>query len=219
MIGINRPDIQLIANEYYDRLVNWLGISTDKDKLKKIIDDKATDKGYKKMLDFVWRDISSGPDRLILCKPRNLPIVINQFNTHFKDYINIYKNANREDKERTSFAYFKKKMVSLYGNFMEYKEGLHGYWLVKKLDIKTCPYCNRNYTFVLNRGLKARPEYDHFYPKADYPFLALSFYNLIPSCPSCNHLKKGKQIDLNPYLIDSQNNPIKWGTCNFPWIV
>jgi hypothetical protein len=64
------------------------------------------------------------------------------------------------------------------------------YKLVENLGIKTCPYCNRSYiSFVKNDEKKTRPQLDHFYPKAIYPFLACSFYNLIPSCSACNHMK------------------------------
>lgn len=64
------------------------------------------------------------------------------------------------------------------------------YKLVEKIGIKTCPYCNRSYiSFVKNDDKKTRPQLDHFYPKAIYPFLACSFYNLIPSCSACNHMK------------------------------
>lgn len=73
--------------------------------------------------------------------------------------------------------------------FKEEKE-YHAYKLVKNLGIKTCSYCNRNYiSFVKNDEKKTRPQLDHFYPKAIYPFLACSFYNLIPSCSACNHMK------------------------------
>ncbi|MDD2829829.1 MAG: hypothetical protein PHW18_09680 [Sulfuricurvum sp.] len=67
------------------------------------------------------------------------------------------------------------------------------YAFVKEHGIKTCPYCNRNYIFVVDSDKKKlRPEIDHFYPKSIYPFLAMSFYNLIPSCQICNHTKKDK---------------------------
>jgi hypothetical protein len=73
--------------------------------------------------------------------------------------------------------------------FKEEKE-YHAYKLVENLGIKTCPYCNRSYiSFVKNDEKKTRPQLDHFYPKAIYPFLACSFYNLIPSCSACNHMK------------------------------
>ena len=78
------------------------------------------------------------------------------------------------------------------------------YKFVEILDLKTCPYCNRNYTFIVDEESgKLRPELDHFYPKSIYPFLAMSFYNLIPSCPICNHTKSSKVSEnlINPYDI------------------
>jgi 5-methylcytosine-specific restriction endonuclease McrA len=89
------------------------------------------------------------------------------------------------------------------------KDGIqHNYWLMEKLDIRTCPYCNRQYTFTI-RGKKTNiiADFDHFHTKKTksksdeaYPYLALSFYNLIPSCPTCNHRKRDKKIEKNPYL-------------------
>ncbi len=85
------------------------------------------------------------------------------------------------------------------------------YEFIKKLDLKTCPYCNRSYTFVVDENSgKLRPEIDHFYPKSIYPFLAMSFYNLIPSCPICNHTKSNKFSEtlINPY--DIKDNDFKF---------
>jgi len=76
------------------------------------------------------------------------------------------------------------------------------YGFVEKLGLKSCPYCNRNYTFVVRRG-KLRPEIDHFFPKTVYPYLAVNFFNLIPSCQTCNKTKTNDvNFDwLNPYDI------------------
>lgn len=69
------------------------------------------------------------------------------------------------------------------------------YWLLRELNVRVCPYCNRIYTVTLpsrkelKRGeeFKAtRATFDHFYCKSDYPYLAVSLFNLIPSCYSCN---------------------------------
>lgn len=84
------------------------------------------------------------------------------------------------------------------------------YYFVKELGIKTCSYCNRNYTFVVDeKDGKLRPEIDHFYPKSIYPFLAMSFYNLIPSCSTCNHTKKDKDSFhnklINPYVCNTED--------------
>ena len=45
-----------------------------------------------------------------------------------------------------------------------------------------------------------RPEFDHFYPEALHPSLILSFYNYVPSCPQCNHLKKTQELNVNPWI-------------------
>ena len=82
------------------------------------------------------------------------------------------------------------------------------YDLANKLDIRTCTYCNRSYTNTLttmdNKKLM-RPQFDHWFPKWRYPLLACSFYNLIPSCYTCNSSSKGKTLlnlddHIHPYI-------------------
>src|SRR5690606_38237950 len=78
---------------------------------------------------------------------------------------------------------------------------------INKIGIYVCPYCNRNYIYTTTRNRKIKPEIDHFYPVNIYPILALSYYNLIPSCEPCNGLgAKSAQDSLalnlvNPYLL------------------
>lgn len=70
----------------------------------------------------------------------------------------------------------------------------NAYHLAEKLDIPTCVYCNRIYTktVISSSGKKiSRPTFDHWFPKDQFPLLALSFYNLIPSCSVCNSGVKG----------------------------
>ena len=85
-------------------------------------------------------------------------------------------------------------------------------WLAKELGVKTCPYCNREYTFSrkLRNDREVHPEFDHFYPKSKYPYLALSLYNLVPSCHSCNHLKSKNEIDLNPYYKSFEDDGLRF---------
>lgn len=96
-----------------------------------------------------------------------------------------------------------------FDDFKDYMKGQYeelfynqkiGKWLAERLDVKTCPYCNRQYTFTIEKGTKSiRPEFDHFHSKSKFPFLALSFYNLIPACSICNHTKSNDPVDKNPY--------------------
>jgi hypothetical protein len=66
------------------------------------------------------------------------------------------------------------------------------YNLVESIENTVCPCCNRNFTHTVhinNKGI-GRPELDHFIAKSEFPMFALSFYNLIPVCHSCNHAKR-----------------------------
>ncbi|CAM3684760.1 hypothetical protein [Flavobacterium chungbukense] len=88
------------------------------------------------------------------------------------------------------------------------------YELAKEINVNVCPYCNRSYTFVLGDDLKkgTRFEFDHFFDKSTFPYLALSFYNLVPSCHICNSSFKGDkkfklESSIHPY-IESFGNDI-----------
>jgi len=62
-------------------------------------------------------------------------------------------------------------------------------------NFRTCFYCNRDFITNFDTDKKVSTfQLDHFFDKATYPYLALSFYNLIPSCPTCNSKKvKGSE--------------------------
>ena len=84
------------------------------------------------------------------------------------------------------------------------------YQLTQNLGIKVCSYCNRQYTFSLSKGKNkiTRPELDHFLPKNEHPLLALSFFNLIPSCTICNRDCKGKvSFSYTDYFSPYEPNP------------
>ena len=69
---------------------------------------------------------------------------------------------------------------------------------IKDIGVYVCPYCNRNY--IYNAATQRTAQIDHFFPKDRYPIFALSFYNLVPSCATCNHIKSDSVLDLfSPY--------------------
>jgi len=80
--------------------------------------------------------------------------------------------------------------------------------LAKYLDCNVCVYCGRIYTNTVIKNGKCiiHPTFDHFFPKGEYPLLALSFFNLIPSCYNCNCTTKGQSpissntTYLHPYI-------------------
>ncbi len=90
-----------------------------------------------------------------------------------------------------------------YTSFTGRNKGEIAYRHAKRLKINTCPYCNAQFTFTIKskRG-KSRPQFDHFLSKGDYPYFALSFFNLVPSCSTCNStgLKGSKPFSIKTHL-------------------
>lgn len=78
-----------------------------------------------------------------------------------------------------------------------YKQRFPRKRFVEELQVTVCPYCNRN--FVNSTYKRTMCELDHFFDKAQYPILAVSFYNLIPVCHPCNHVKANRQIRYSPH--------------------
>lgn len=75
-----------------------------------------------------------------------------------------------------------------YGNRFFFSKEKH----IDRVGIDVCPYCGRSYIFSVNKrtrtnpNTRVKPQIDHFLPKNQYPYLALNYYNLIPSCTTCN---------------------------------
>jgi 5-methylcytosine-specific restriction endonuclease McrA len=74
-------------------------------------------------------------------------------------------------------------------------KGWSAYRLCQKSKYLLCPYCQQNFAFTIvgENGGSFRPTLDHFFPKAEYPYLALSLYNLVPACQVCNSSLKGSK--------------------------
>lgn len=81
-------------------------------------------------------------------------------------------------------------------------------YLLKVLDVKVCPYCDRNY--VYSAGIFNTCELDHFFPKKKYPILATSFYNLIPVCGYCNGKKLDNEFSFYPHKPKNNGETIRF---------
>ena len=88
--------------------------------------------------------------------------------------------------------FFRDKYITKLFNKIRDKLGTR---LQQENEIFLCPYCQRNYVNIIQKdSVTIKPDLDHFYPKAKYPFLAATIDNLIPSCQVCN-LRLKKEID------------------------
>ncbi|UII78589.1 hypothetical protein [Flagellimonas sp. CMM7] len=125
----------------------------------------------------------------------------------FFNYKRIVKRNRTDEQEELITKY--QELASKIETIFKYKGGFERktspystYDLAENLDFQTCVYCNRIYTKTVRNPSKiTRPEFDHWFPKGTYPLLALSFYNLIPSCHVCNSSVKGSTVmNLNNYI-------------------
>lgn len=56
---------------------------------------------------------------------------------------------------------------------------------IREKQLRICPYCGME---VVRESDRSKRQIDHFLPKRKYPFLALSYFNLIPACDLCNEV-------------------------------
>jgi len=147
---------------------------------------------------------------LITAKPEDLEAIILSIRQTNPDFFSPKSNSN--------FVLRNIFIKSCYEN-----EEFSNLEFIKRINIDTCPYCNRQYIYYLSNENKIKPQIDHFYPKSIYPILGISFYNLIPSCQTCNGFGAKEEKDptifglINPYLLknDSFSFTYKIRTVNF----
>lgn len=144
--------------------------------------------------------------------------IVNGIHSEVKRFLNVEKNLKKvlvgtpEELDTIKSRFTSKKEIDSikrlidYDMWIDYKPEstyhfYNAYNLAEYLDIPTCPYCNRIYTkTVTNPSKIIRPTFDHWFPKSKYPLLALSFYNLVPSCNICNSGKSNDTFELNTHF-------------------
>lgn len=149
---------------------------------------------YSKLEDIV----TSRPTKLLAIKNEILQII---------NEIDIYK-TNGAKISQTPFG------VKLVADLFSYKNFRKSSFCSELLidagfENVTCPYCNDNSVSIVDISqeedeenlLRAYLDLDHFYPKAKNPFFAVSFYNLVPSCHTCNSREKSdKDFCINTHI-------------------
>ncbi|MBH0163197.1 hypothetical protein [Fictibacillus sp. 26RED30] len=143
---------------------------------------------------------------------------------HQKIILHIHKNYSLQlrkdiikgEKKRSKASILNKELKIVFNYNMFTRATNTNVWcayeLLNKINIQVCPYCNRQYiTTLYTEKQKTRAQLDHFFDKATYPFLAISLYNLIPSCSVCNSSLKGQKkffinTNIHPYLDSFGDN-------------
>lgn len=120
-------------------------------------------------------------------------------------YVNSQHKRNARSFKRIKKLYDLSQDIEIGGE----REKINTFMVKNFIDsdnrgLLVCPYCNRNYINDRERILGA--EMDHFYSKDKYPMFAVSLYNFIPSCSTCNHIKNKHDLKTNPFLIENKSN-------------
>lgn len=177
-----------------------------KDKLLPIIKANRNVCGNNNIITFLTDEriediLISEPKRIHQIHLLLLRTIIKSSLSEFLEYRKIKRKRNRSITEKNiitkySNIYSILKKIFDYEAFSKKSNKVYsGYDLAQNLDIPTCPYCNRIYTKTVIKPSKiTRPAFDHWYSKSEFPLLALSFYNLIPSCNVCNSSVKGTDL-------------------------
>lgn len=216
-IGIEKSNLEELINYHTNYIKgtvseNWnniVGKSVDKeevteaelDNIKNALNHELSKNSTFKSTNLFLQNIVE------ICTTQNLKSYAIPFEVLFpkdsKRYVNIlleiigYRKFNRGD------------VSGKYNNGIVWNR--HNF--VQKLNVRVCPYCNRQYitSFYKNDHKVTTADIDHYYPKTQYPLLSMNFFNLIPSCSVCNSGLKGRKkleigdMTLNPFFDDSDS--------------
>lgn len=157
-------------------------------KFKGLTFEKYYNKYYKQILGYDLKDILCGDfEKLLEIKTKH--------RSKFKDDNKIKRLFNYDKQKTNNFEPLISKLQPKISKFFE-----------QYIEVHTCYYCNIEFinTFKKHNETKNAFTLDHVLEKATYPFLALSLYNLVPSCYTCNSKVKDSKIEFDEF---SPTNP------------
>lgn len=202
MIKLNQS--KDLALEYKKKLLNSNKVyRSPKKRIEEWIDSHPNPSIEKDIMSKIYNDL----DNIIISTPAEIQDIVKEYND--SGLINTIIHART--KKLTAFG---KEINEVFG-YKRFRDGAKAVWLSKKLNIKSCVYCNTQYSLTVNHNGQNKMlfHFDHYYPKSKYPFLSLSFYNLIPCCASCNMSKTATEYHLDdnfhPY-VDSLHKVAKY---------
>jgi hypothetical protein len=156
-------------------------------KLKKYNNDQT----FRKLFHLVSKNI----DEILIGLPDDLADLAQK----------IDRVLNNSSKKKKSTYRKRFSKVFNYTAFCKKSKRTHfyAYTLLKETGLRVCPYCDENFILFLESspGRKSfRGPLDHYIPKSIYPYFAVSLFNLVPSCSSCNSLKHERDTVKHPLI-------------------
>ena len=171
-----------LEDSYYEKIVK-----SKADKFNGLTFEEYYDKNYKKILNNDLKDILCGDfEKLLEIK--------NTLGKKNDNRIKIFFNYDKQKSKK--FKPLISKLQPKIASFFE-----------ENIEVHTCYYCNIDFINKFTKGKETKNAFtlDHVLEKADYPFLALSLYNLVPSCYVCNSKVKDSKIPFDDFSPTNTN--------------
>lgn len=184
----------IFANEYYTYHGGRIRTNYFDQANNNLIALAAIKNGTEQLL---IQDLLTDFEQIIKATANEIPNIILKYTTG--TYANVLANN----------AVFRKEIEDAF-NYSAFRKSAKASWFAERFEIKACLYCNAQFTLAIGKdGVKKKLlfQLDHFYNKADLPFLSLTLGNLIPSCSTCNISKSSKSFTIfthiHPYHEDA----------------
>jgi len=160
-----------LEDSYYEKIAK-----SKADKFKGLTFEEYYNKHYKKILIYDLKDILCGD---------------------FEKLVEIKGNLGKKDEKniKSFFNYDKSKINNTSPLISKLQPKISNFFQ-ENIEVHTCYYCNIDFINIFKKNNKTKNAFtlDHVLKKAEYPFLALSLYNLVPSCYVCNSKVKDPKI-------------------------
>ncbi|MGE4457425.1 MAG: hypothetical protein AB7E13_10835 [Arcobacteraceae bacterium] len=201
MIQIKNKNLDKLANQHYERLKSLVNFND----IKNTALFKSS-QNYQDIVEYIEKNVES----IIKDQPTKLRNHIEEIS---KFEVNLIRHKKKKQQPFTPQQEQENEFINALIKVFDYDKKIDKVAFAKNLKLICCPYCNREYIFKFydkhhtKNELRTIAHLDHFYSQIDYPYLALSFFNLIPSCSICNSKFKNQMnfIDiphLHPYEED-----------------
>lgn len=158
--------------------------------------------------DYLLNNNEEKLEAIIMSRPPRLKVLIAEIDNLFTNAL-FSVNNSYTDAALTAFGTMVADAFAYKTLYRKKEECVENF---RKLSLRHCPYCNLTTTECITyterlstlQKQKALHQLDHFYPQSRHPYLALSFFNLVPGCTYCNgQLKLEMDFDVdthfNPY--------------------
>lgn len=144
------------------------------------------------IIEYIYKNIYS----IITEEPKGLESIIEEF-------IKKGYQARIYDNQKNKLNSIGNTILELF-DYKSFRKSRKAIWFAKACHIKSCSTCNTQYTLITEGKEKLLFHLDHYFPKSIYPYLCLSYFNLLPCCASCNMSKSNKAFKLSenihPYI-------------------